>query len=381
MARTRDFIAHALGAFIKIYEKLYLLLVRATSRRFPGTASESAHKILENVLYRNDVIDHLAEYDLQTCVTLFKEAPDSFEKSNFVDRFLRFLIANRGSGLYREVHKYQYHQDAYRRDFKGSLLLEALFRDIARAKHLHIWGPIGEYIIEYLSERNKLSIDSLNYGYDRVFRERGRFNEPIFVAIEYFDFMLTEAIAQDADWHMWLYNFRHWTEGICKNVNTDFWAEQLEWPSSYAYFLYEIISTQKGWLTTAIGLNKVSVKDLAEDQNSNIPKCTAQCITDCLKIIANCQRLPDRFKVDIGECFWDIFPSLQPFTANDEENLARFMLEVVKRRIKSYRGVDGILFELLYKSLQSLDKISFGVKLHEDLRRELEEFGKENGLI
>jgi len=36
---------------------------------------------------------------------------------------------------------------------------------------------------------------------------------------------------------------------------------------------------------------------------------------------------------------------------------------------------------LLYQSLNSLNKISFGIELHEDLRRQLEEFGKENGLV
>jgi hypothetical protein len=141
-----------------------------------------------------------------------------------------------------------------------------MFKDCKIAEKYMSWKPIGDSVINELDKlkRNE-SPDFYNLPMDDYYDD-GKWKSTLYMAILYFDIMVSSALHQGITWHMWLYYFPHFIEGMLNNYNPEsrLIDRNAEWPTKYEYLMYSIIATLCHW--TGI------IKDLPVDQENIILK-------------------------------------------------------------------------------------------------------------
>ncbi|ACQ97862.1 hypothetical protein GBP346_A0941 [Burkholderia pseudomallei MSHR346] len=241
-------------------------------------------------------------------------AMDAQERFDFSDEFLRILMLDTSSILYWEIKNNQNYARGHRYDLpESNRLLRYLFADAKNAEALGVWQPVGETVIAELDRRHRTATDLYN---DSVmdYRERGQWKCPVFVGIRFFDIMVSEAIAQNIRWHMWLYYFPHFVDGICRNYAPDEQRVDLdsEFPTVYSFLLYEIVSTLRHWIAEVRDLppdqeNVVLEHDTLTHENGNIIKSSILVLGMCLKTILVTERIPTRLKSYLASIGLDLF--------------------------------------------------------------------------
>lgn len=287
----------------------------------------------------------------------------AFELEEYLHFVLELLISEPSSVLYREIQSYQNFGDwAGSRNYKGSTLLEFLFKDINYAKRLAIWKPIGEYVLRYLHDRPGGWDDEYNneasYFTEPLGKEK--FSDPIFVGLEYFDFMVKEALIQRIEWHMWLYYLRYWVEKIILKIEykPDQWQKgNWEYPTKYTFFLYKIIHYQLNWLRFALD-NKLELSiQQGPHDNSNILKCTAQCLANSLRLICESSKLPDNFKRSLMAPWWNIYFQMKKSSILNYGDYANFLLFTI------YNEINGDLMQGAFESKPSSRLLGIVIKV------------------
>ena len=126
--------------------------------------------------------------------------------------------------------------------------------------------------------------------------------------------MVSEAIAQNICWHMWLYYYPYFVDGICRNYAPDETRVDLdsEFPTVYSFLLYEIVSTIRGWIAEVRELdleneNLVLEGDTLAHENGNPIKSSIIVLGMCLKTILVTPRIPPRLKAYLGSIGLDLF--------------------------------------------------------------------------
>jgi hypothetical protein len=327
---------------------------------FPSEPTEleaTISGLFDRIISDEELTRSLVRYDVIVPLMIIKVADNrisAFDLEQYLHFVLKLLISEPGSALYREIQSHQNWGDwARSRDFKGSILLEFLFQDANRAKRLATWKPIGEYVLRYLHDRPGGRDDEYNneasYFTEPLGKEK--FSNPIFVGLEYFDFMVKEAIIQRIEWHMWLYYLRYWVEKIVLKIEhkPDEWQKGYwEYPTKYAFFLYKFVHYQLDWLHFALD-NKMEIRiqQGGPHDNSNILKCTAQCIANSLRLICESDKLPDKYKHSLTTPWWDIYFKMKNSNLLNYSDYAEFLLSTI------YSEINGDLMQGAFESKPS----------------------------
>ena len=124
------------------------------------------------------------------------------------------------------------------------------FGNARNAERLSVWGPIGEFLLVGAASPDLYENRQLLNRATRDFHETGRWEDPFAVGIRFFDLMVTAALVQNVQWHMWLYFFSHFTEVIVDNLdpNAPDMDPDREWPTVGYYLLYEMFSAMTDWI-------------------------------------------------------------------------------------------------------------------------------------
>ncbi|MBV8891619.1 hypothetical protein [Bradyrhizobium sp.] len=218
------------------------------------------------------------------------------------------MISNSRSILYTEIKQNQnissnsgYWFPEYNR------LLHFLFGDAKTAERLGVWKPLGEYVISALRPENDPAyVRFLNEAADDFDDEK--WADKTFVAIRFFDLMVTAALYQGIQWHMWLYYFPHFLEGLLKlydasGENIDLAAE---WPTRASYLIYELFRALTGWIEAIKDIPKNSphlapADDNLTHENGNIPKSATLALASCLESLLTANSVDERFKRSIHD--------------------------------------------------------------------------------
>ncbi len=236
------------------------------------------------------------------------------ERYDFSAEYFRELVSDTASVLYWEVKNNQ-NLSGHRYDIpEGNKLLWFLFHDVRVAEALGVWKPIGEQMIAEL-ERLHQSNDEDRYNAPlEDYHERGQWKCPFFVGIRLFDIMVSEAIDQNIQWHMWLYYFPYFTERICRNYRLDPQKvdPDAEFPTPYSFLLYEIISTQCSWIRKVRELpagqaNAILVDTTLSHENGNPIKSSILSLGECLRTILITGNVPPRFKRYVGSIVLNLY--------------------------------------------------------------------------
>lgn len=162
-------------------------------------------------------------------------------------------------------------------------ILFSLFAHTKAAAENYVWYPVGEETVKSLKhdESQKEFLIKKN-DHDL---EAELWNQKIYLAIVYFNYMVRETIYRDSEWHMWLFYFRHYNDLLIEIIpsKNDYDGDS-EYPSFAHKMIYEQFSIMTDWL------------DLAKEQETDHRVIdTVRCLGWCIHSI--CQA--DNSKISI----------------------------------------------------------------------------------
>jgi hypothetical protein len=223
---------------------------------------------------------------------------------DFLNNYLRALLADRSSVLYYEIRNNQQVGAAHAYEYPGTnRLLHFLFSDAKTAERLMVWMPVGEAIIEELNGLGRQPTeDPYNLPAEREFTESGCWVASLFAGVSFFDLMVTSAVWQGLDYHMWLYYFTFFVDRVAAN-----YQPRILLPGGpqgeprYDLLLRQIFSTLRDWVEVLRDIpsnqENIALRDISvEPQNNNIPKSSIIALGQCLRTLLTAERIPDQFK-------------------------------------------------------------------------------------
>ncbi len=321
---------------------------------------------VERILLDSDFVEQLIKFRPYFGLILIKdENIDNHFKKKFIDQYLKALLNDNGSILYKEIINNQNLSDSnYHRYriLKTNRLIYTLFSNINLSVRLNVWRPIGEEVINILDKQYKMERDVYNeYQENFTIYSEEIFRDPIFVAIRFFDIMVREAIYQKAERYMGLYYYSHFVERICRNYKLNEYSQpDKEFPNSYSYLLYEIISSLRNWIiliqkdTTKVQ-QKLEKIDCSHE-NGNIIKSSIICLSQSIQKIINTSTIPDKFKEYLTHIVFNLYFDL---ILSSEDVLRRYgeiLMCCIIHQIDAYNKENTLYKQLLRKYLDTLDK-------------------------
>lgn len=274
--------------------------VRFVARVIPAqrNAEAAALDTLQLVHRSPQIVTYLAEQRPDLAPPYLRAR--TYSRGEFSDAFLEHLAARPGSVLYHEIERNQnlIHPIGYALP-EGNRLLNALFSDSNFAVEIAAWKPVGDYLERLLDGAERRDHVAWLNGSAKWY-EREWWRDPAFVALFYFDIMVSSAISQGVRNHMWLHYFPHFADRIARAYASD-GADvdrNAEFPTRSARLLYEIVSYLTKWIEVFPDLPDGSPhKTIPANRNqigTNIPFSAATALGRAFASIARSGR------VDIG---------------------------------------------------------------------------------
>ncbi len=227
---------------------------------------------------------------------------DKFFREEFANLYLTALMAERSSIFYVELanNRNMAAQHRYRLPPENRFL-DFLFRDARVAQDLEIYRFVGEFM---LHELDGLSRSPGGDPYNQAYTEDKMLmmQSPLFAGLQFFDVMVTEALFQNIQWHMWLYYTTHFVKNVIRNYRP---AEDplidpgSEFPIWYSRLLYDIFDSLRGWILAleeipASQPNVQLTSTRPDHQNDNIPKSAILALCICVREVLLSDKLHPR---------------------------------------------------------------------------------------
>lgn len=259
---------------------------------------EQAKEILRMLFRSDDLTRYTAKTEPHFAISLL--ALDYLARVDFADAFFTELISDKESVLYEEMRNNQncsFHSGYWYPDH--NIVLHFLFADARTAKSLAVYRPVGEFIIQNLSnDKSPDYVRHLNRRPEHFDEER--FKDPTFAGLFFFDLMITAAAYQNIRWHMWLHYLYYIVERLERIYDTSDVGVDVtdEFPTRTARLIYEAFDNLGDWVTLVRHLpansNHRTIKPGLTD-NGNIPASAAVALARCMSKVACSQRIDDRF--------------------------------------------------------------------------------------
>jgi uncharacterized membrane protein len=183
---------------------------------------------------------------------------DLVDREHLSDIALRYLITEPDSLLYSEIRNLEkLHGYALDRIPERYRILSNIFEDCSIEEDLSMARSIGEPTIDYLRELPDEADDPYNTRSTRFSPSPSDaipsvYEDQIYIAIQYFDLAVREALHQDHQGHMWLHYYYYFSDEICNNYHQVSQSDGTdEWESDYQYLLWEMIDNTIDWITVA----------------------------------------------------------------------------------------------------------------------------------
>lgn len=205
---------------------------------------------------------------------------DRFLRRDFFELYVEELMSSRTSVFYTEL--------ADNRNNRGRFLT-FLFADAMIAYKLEVYRPVGEFVLRELDHLTRRPEDD---PYNRAYSgDRSHSSDlPLSSAIKFFGVMVSDALRQGIEWHMWLYYVTYITKSILRNYkpfDDPLVRLDAEFPIWYSYFLYQIFSSLSSWILAVSELpetqRNIQLHSTRVDhENNNIPKSAILALGDCV---------------------------------------------------------------------------------------------------
>ena len=300
----------------------------------PGArVTQAAAEDIARVLFRSrDLLRHIVETRPYYAVALLNVA--THERREFSDAYFRELISDTGSVLYQELRRHpEYAQIGYS-IAERYRILHLLLADVRIVKELSVWYTIGESAVNLLDAEQSPAYARQLKRRPRQFYEE-RWNDPIGVAIVFFDWMVTAAAHQGVQWHMGVYCCPEIVERLERlyddsDPSVDAGDESPAWSS---WLIHEVVLTLCRWIL----LDELPAESphrrsevTAKYQKwqpvrwnldvNNIPASAAAAIGTCMATVVMSERIGEACKVGICNV---VFEAVRSIDLNADERALR----------------------------------------------------------
>jgi hypothetical protein len=354
-------------------------VLRILSRILPtfDKEKEVAKEIIHEVLVNRNTVKAIPE--IRPYFALQILSADFYENKEFIDTYLRYLAEDTKSVLYHEIRNNQNlaHRVSYALP-KTNRLLNHLFEDCKVAEKYGVYKPIGEFVIAHLDDLYSRALPDPYNEPMGDFHEEGRWDSELLVGIRFFDIMVTSALYQNIQCHMWLYYFTHFVERIVRNLepNDKLVDPYDEWPTKYNYALYEITSCLCKWITAVehIPLNQENVvleTTSANHENGNIPKSSMLALGQIAKQILTSNRVSDRFKKYTADMVYRSYFDLRK--VDTTKSYAEALMNSILCCGFSMGETSSDYAQHLLDAFNEFDRVPYEIDHSDELRKILEE--------
>ncbi len=229
--------------------------------------------------------------------------PNGFSLRMFQQKFLRSLLEAGGSDLYKEIATLN-SASGFGYDIgKHTPVLNCIFGDMKFAQNREVYRPIGNAMISELDHLLHFpDEDQHNWEMTQDFQKNEVGRSLLFVGERYFDIMVTEALKDGIEWHMWLYYYTYFMDRICENYSLSSKNDPTtEFPNRYSCLIDQMFSSMCGWVRAIQYVpeaqpNSVLAHIDISKENNNIPKSSLIAMGLCLKSVLKSQAIPSQFK-------------------------------------------------------------------------------------
>ncbi|MAF15291.1 MAG: hypothetical protein CMG93_04860 [Marinomonas sp.] len=338
---------------------------------------EVAKEIVHEVLINRNTIKAISK--IRPYFAFQMLSSDFYENNEFVDTYLRCLAEDTKSVLYHEIRNNQ--NLDYRNGYalpKRNRLLYFLFTDCRVAEKFGAYKPVGEFVIAHLDALYSRSAPDPYNEPMGDFHENGQWDSELLVGIRFFDIMITSALYQNIQWHMWLYYFPHFVDRILRNLapNEKLVDPYAEWPTKYHYALYEITSCLCKWIEAVDRIpleqdNVVLKSTLANHENGNIPKSSMLALGQIVKQILVSDVVADRFKKYITDMVYRRYFELRKVDAT--KPYAEALINCIRCGGFSMGQTSPDYTQYLLDAFDDFDRIPYEIDLSDELRQILQD--------
>jgi len=285
-------------------------MVEKVSEGKDGMASpdhQAAAKAIQRLMHqRPDLVRFIALERPQLAVDMMARRHTLM--FDFADDVLETLISTPGSPLYVEVAGNQNTSGPGYHFPDHNTYLHFLFDNAEHARDIGAWEPVMEAVVETLRQARATGYAAqLNAPLGR-FSDVGRWKDQTFVGIRFLDMMVSAALMQRIEDHMWLFYTPHVLAPLLDlydetQPGVDGFAET---PTRAAYLIQQLFSMQLRWIASVNGLpggspHLVLASPRPTSEPGNIPKSAILAMTDCFEALLTSQQVPERFRHIIAD--------------------------------------------------------------------------------
>lgn len=291
-----------------------------------NTNNESFADACIDMFQDDEFLEFLSTRNSRTLLSLIDSGV--FDGSS-LSSLLRFAVLNRKSFLYKE----------FRYDHIEHSVTEYLLEKPERCEKWGLWFPMGETLISYLDDLHIRGVEVDPYN-----REMGDFmdsdgkneklDSPIFLVTIFFRRMTISALEQGIKWHMWLYYYRYFVDGISRNLSKEE-HQECEFPTRYHYLTWEILQSMTDLIDIVVRKKEITHQDNAridevkmDHDNGNIVHSAMRCLGQCLRSIMESDSFTDYDKRYYLRSIFHTYFRLA--TTEGYEKYAELMLTFIK---------------------------------------------------
>lgn len=316
-------------------------------RKYREDVSASVSAIFKSHLF----VRHLAQTQPLLCAKFTKVRFSADDE--FTTLFLKELIANTSSPLYRELQDNQncsYTGEYYIDD--SNPLLSFYFKDIEIASQVGVWKPIGDYTKEFI-KKQKGEDNYYNKPFSYTYYEEEKWTCPIFVSIHFFTVMTSRAIHMGHQDHMWLMYIERYVDEMLNNYmpSPDVDKEK-EFPTRFDYLIYQSLDALRDWVGAATYDSDENSK--VQLNASSVPiKWAASTLGSTLYTLVKSNKLTDSQYAYYLEMIVKLMNELD---ASSNKTLSKRILEYATRK-NELSSPDRVVIEDLIRYYSEVDHV------------------------
>jgi hypothetical protein len=227
------------GSKESLYRRGCKMVGRQVGKLLPDYQREAgaAQDIIRSVLLARPFIKALATSRPYAALQILWYWPATSDRREFVQRYLRALIENDASVLYTELESNQnlssnggYVIPSYNK------VLHFFLSDAKLASEFRVYKPIGDFAESHLDALGRHPDDDPYNNPMGAVDQEEVWRWPLYAVMHFFDVMVTQALYQGLEWHMWLFYFPPIVQRIVRNYRVDITLaeSEAEFPNRYA---------------------------------------------------------------------------------------------------------------------------------------------------
>lgn len=257
---------------------------------------------------------------------------DLVDREHLSDIVLRHLITESDSLLYSEIRNLEkLHGYALDRIPERYRILSNIFSDCSIEEDLSMARSIGEPTIDYLRDLPDGAEDPYNTRSTRFSTSPSDaipsvYEDQVYIAIQYFDLAVREALHQNHQGHMWMYYYYYYfSDEICNNYHQVTQSDGTdEWESDYQYLLWKIIDNTTDWIAVS-ELHWYNGDFRLSDKRKPVIQSAIDTLFQVHQRLLECDDIPVEFKRKMSHKIIDVYFDLSMSDNHDSNAIGNMM--------------------------------------------------------